>query len=67
MELPIENIRALDPGKIYVVELSRDGVEAAEHYAELAIAYGLKFIFTIKGLHEFINVPEGYEIKKVDS
>lgn len=69
MQIEIEDIKALEPGKIYVVALDiMQDVDAAmqtiETMAVMAKDFGIQFIFVAKDTVEFISVPEGYEITK---
>ena len=66
--IDVEHIKALDPGKVYVVEIDALalGSALAEEFVSQLMSYekelGLKFILMVKGLAKIISAPEGLEV-----
>ena len=67
MDFTIEKIQALDKDKVYVVEVNMAGAEIIDHISDCFKLHEIQVIFVIEGTMKFINVPEGYEIKKIGS
>jgi len=69
MKIDIEDIKALEPGKIYAVSLDMRALDAAQSSVETLSDIGrdldLKFIFLMKGSAELISAPEGMKVSMV--
>ena len=68
LSIDIEDIKALDPGKVYAVSLDViSNMDAAQNIVEtlsdIGKEYNLKFIYLTKGSAELISAPEGIEVK----
>jgi len=67
MELNIETIKALDPGKVYVIAIDFSkcvDFDFVDPLLEIGRRYNIAFLFLDKDNMEIISVPEGYEIVK---
>jgi len=66
MEIDIEDIKALDPGKVYVITLDSVLLEEGQHIAEslnkVGKEHNIKFIIFAKGFAELVSAPEGIEV-----
>lgn len=62
MKIDIEDIKALEPGKIYPVSVNLEDPDVWD-YVECLMEAGrdcdIKFIFFAKGVAELISAPEG--------
>jgi hypothetical protein len=66
MTLEIEDIKALDPGKIYAVEFDPTGglplENALDNLQQVSAEFGLRFVVLLKGSTKVISVPDGLTI-----
>lgn len=65
MEINVESIKALEPGKIYILEVLPDALDGATEFVQnIREAHDLQIILLPKGVAKFVQAPEGYEIVK---
>lgn len=68
MNLKIEDIKSLEPGKIYVISVndynSKKTQVTVDNLLAIAKEFNLRFLILSKDIAEIISVPEGLEIKK---
>jgi hypothetical protein len=64
MELNIESIKALEPGKVYAVELDFVTEELVEHLVLAAQEYDIKLLLVPKGSLKFLSPEEVKEIQE---
>ena len=64
MELNVENIKALEPGKVYVVEVSPECLEGsfAENLIQFGKDHNIDFLIFPKGFVQVVSAPEGLEV-----
>lgn len=67
MELNIENIKALEPGKVYVLEVNFFDIDLEvirRVIEEAARSFDIRFIVIDKNTMEIKSVPDGYDLVK---
>ena len=64
--LNIENIKALDPGKVYVVEICPEDAseDIIKSISETCKVHKINIIMLVKGICGVVSVPEGMEVVK---
>jgi len=70
MELNVENIKALDPGKIYVVSVDASSVNLdmmVEQLVEIARQFSITFLFIDKDTMEIVSAPKGLKVVKEET